>query len=65
MHDGPAHHQFCDADCAYKWVRYRHTIGVAHIVRMPPLMRSEYLKGRTIDQFISDTLLAKCEHNQS
>ena len=60
LRDGPADHRFCDADCAAKWVQYRHMIGVAHVVRMGPELRKEYLKGKTIDEFISDGMVVKC-----
>eukprot|EP00966_Prymnesium_polylepis_P230488 5333491-Prymnesium_polylepis.1 len=63
LRDGPADHQFCNTVCSSKWVKYRHAIGVAHIVRMQPVhvMRIEYLKGKSIDQFITDGLVVKCE----
>ena len=63
--DGPANHRFCDADCSAKWVQYRHMIGIAHVVRMPPHVRKEYLKGRTIDEFISDGMAVSCDHKRS
>lgn len=45
---------FCDADCAVKFTEYRHNIGVAHVLKMPISIRKEYLKGKTIDEFISN-----------
>jgi hypothetical protein len=52
--DGPVEHWFCDADCADRWVVWRHVIGVAHVVRMTPHARSEHLKGDSIDNYISE-----------
>ena len=52
--DGPVDHWFCTEECGRKWVKYRHVIGVAHVVKMPSGVRTEYLKGKTIDEFISD-----------
>lgn len=65
LRDGPVDHRFCDGDCAAKWVKYRHMIGVAHVVRMPPCIRAEYLEGKTIDEFISDGMVVKCARKPS
>ena len=59
LRDGPVSVRFCNADCSAKWVQYRHMIGVAHVVRMPKLLREQYLKGKTIDEFISDGMVVK------
>lgn len=52
--DGPSEYWFCDADCSAKFVKYRHIIGTAHILRMDIVMRNEYLKGMTLDDYISN-----------
>ena len=54
VRDGPIDRWYCDANCAVKWAEYRHHIGVAHVLKMPVGIRKEYLKGKTIDQFISN-----------
>lgn len=59
---GPSEFLFCDANCAEKFVKYRHVIGVAHILKMSPTTRNEYLKGQLIDDYISDYFTKQCEH---
>jgi hypothetical protein len=56
IRDGPMDRWFCDANCALKWAEYRHDKRVAHVVKMPVGLREEYLKGKTIDEFISNDM---------
>lgn len=55
--DGPVHHWFCAQDCSQKWLHYRHMIGVAHVVKLEPALRAAYLKGKSIDEFISNGMV--------
>ena len=50
--EGPMERWFCDADCAAKYVKYRHMVGVSHVLKMDPLQRKMYLDGRSLDDFI-------------
>lgn len=61
VRDGPIDHYFCDGDCHQKWVTYRHMIGAAHVVRASPKIRAAYLKGMTIDEFISNGMSIDAE----
>jgi hypothetical protein len=54
MKDGPSEYWFCDAECAAKFVKYRHMIGTAHILKMDLVMRNAYLDGITLDDYISN-----------
>ena len=65
LKDGPANHRFCDTDCSSKWVKYRHMIGVAHVVKMPRELRNVYLNNHTIDEFISNGMCIPCEVKHS
>ena len=65
--DGPSEFWFCDCECAAKFVKYRHMIGTAHILKMGPVVRSAYLDGMTLDDYISNGMKrhadAKVSHN--
>lgn len=61
VRQGPSEFLFCDACCAAKFVKYRHVIGVAHILKMSPTARSEVLKGQSIDDYISKEVDKQCE----
>lgn len=54
LKNGPIEHYFCDADCAAKFVQYRHVIGVAHILKMDKDSRIAYLGNITLDDYISN-----------
>lgn len=54
--NGPSEFWFCGADCAAKFVYYRHVIGASHVLKMTPKDRVEYLEGETIDQYISNRM---------
>ena len=56
---GPTEYWFCDANCVAKFVKYRHMIGTAHILKMDPVMRHAYLDGMTLDDYISNGLKKK------
>ena len=48
---------FCDTECSGKWVRYRHMIGVADVIKMDKETRENFLKGSSIDEFISNGMV--------
>jgi hypothetical protein len=54
VRDGPIDRWFCDTNCAAKWTENRHCIGVAHVLKMSSSIRQQYLKGKTIEEFISN-----------
>ena len=62
--DGPSEHWFCDATCAQKWMLWRHDVRVAHVLRLPPVIRVEALRGRTIDEHVHLLTRNKCEVKQ-
>ena len=64
LKEGPSCFRFCDTTCSSKWVTYRHTIGVAHVIKMSAELRHTYLKGYTIDEFISNGMCIPCEAKQ-
>jgi len=59
LKNGPVDCYFCDADCAAKFVKYRHMIGVAHILKMNECIRVAYLDGMTLDDYISNGFTRK------
>jgi hypothetical protein len=59
VRDGPIDRWFCDADCSVKWTEYRHHEAMAHVVKMSVQKRKEYLQGKTIDEFISNSMRVK------
>lgn len=59
VRDGPIDRWFCDANCSVKFATYRHMIGVEHVVKMDSRTRAQYLKGITIDEFISNGMCVK------
>ena len=48
---------FCDTECSGKWVKYRHMIGVADVIKMDKETRENFLKGSSIDEFISNGMV--------
>ena len=60
--DGPGDFFFCDTDCSSKWCKYRHVVGLAHIVKMPADLRQIALEGRTIDEYIARGVVTTVEH---
>ena len=52
--EGPVDRYFCDANCSLKWAKYRHVIGVSHIVKMGPDQRRAALGDKTIDKYLSE-----------
>ena len=62
MKDGPQDFHFCDTECSNKWLKHRHVIGLAQIVKMPAIMRTEYLRGRSIDEFVASGELKQYEY---
>jgi hypothetical protein len=56
LRNGPIDYYFCDADCSELFVRYRHVIGIAHILKMSAENRDKYLGGKTLMDYISNQL---------
>ena len=54
--DGPIDRYYCDFDCLSKYDSFRHSVGVANVLKLSFRERIEYLEGKTIDEFISDQI---------
>lgn len=59
VRDGPIDRWFCDANCSLKFAEYRHNPGTYLLLKMNRQEREQYLKGMTIDEFISNGMTVK------